>query len=92
MPKPATPERAAAERKAEEIFLQLLRKYVGQGKNASVNRGPTHAPSLFAGEREAKLAKVSKVHLQAAMGRLLDAGKIVSQPTPNGRAHRLQMP
>ena len=88
----STPERAAADRKAEEVFLQLLRKYVGQGKNASVNRGPTHAPSLFAGEKEAKLAKVGKVHLQAAMSRLLDAGKIVSQPTPNGRAHRLQMP
>ena len=87
-----TPEKAAADHKAEHVFLQLLRKYAGQGKNASVNRGPTHAPSLFADEKEAKLAKVGKAHLQGAMGRLLDTGKIVSQPTPNGRAHRLHLP
>lgn len=85
-----TPEKAAAEQNAEHVFLQLLDKFLARGVNISANAGPTYAPSKFADEREARVAKVSKAALKAAMGRLLDAGKIVSEPSRgDGRSHRL---
>jgi RecA-family ATPase len=84
-----TPARAAADQKAEHVFLQLLDKYLDRGTNVSSNNGPTHAPSKFCEEREAKTARVSKAALKAAMGRLLDGGRIVSETTRDGRAHRL---
>jgi RecA-family ATPase len=81
-----TPEKDAADRKAEQVFLQLLDKYVARGTNVSVNPGPTYAPAKFAEEREAKTAKVGKAALRAAMSRLLDAGRIQSEP--HGRSGR----
>jgi hypothetical protein len=71
-----TPERAAADQKADHVFLQLLDKFVARGANVSANAGPTYAPARFAEEREAKTAKVSKAALKGAMNRLLDAGRI----------------
>jgi RecA-family ATPase len=85
-----TPAKAAAEQKAEHVFLQLLDKYLARGMNISANTGPTYAPTKFAEEREAKTAKVSKAALKAAMSRLLDTEKITSEPTRNdSRSHRL---
>jgi RecA-family ATPase len=75
-----TPEKAAADQKAEHVFLQLLDKFLARGDNASANSGPSYAPAKFAEEREAKTAKVSKAALKAAMNRLLDAGRIESEP------------
>ena len=86
-----TPERAAADQKADHVFLQLLDKFVARGANVSANAGPTYAPARFAEEREAKTAKVSKAALKGAMNRLLDAGRIRSEPSGrgDGRSHRL---
>jgi RecA-family ATPase len=85
-----TPEKAAADQKAEHVFLQLLDKFAAQGVNVSANTGPTYAPAKFAEEREAKTAKVSKAALKAAMSRLFDAGRIRSEPhRADGRSHRL---
>jgi RecA-family ATPase len=85
-----TPERAAADQKAEHVFLQLLDKFAARGTNVSANTGNTYAPAKFAEEREAKTAKVSKAALKAAMNRLLDAGRVRSEPSRNdGRSHRL---
>ena len=86
-----TPEKAAADQKAEHVFLQLLDKFIARGANVSANAGPTYAPAKFAEEREAKTAKVSKAALKAAMNRLLDAGRIRSEPSGrgSGRSHRL---
>jgi RecA-family ATPase len=81
-----TPEKKAAERKAEQVFLQLLDKYTARGTNVSSNFSPNYAPAKFAEEREAKAAKVSKAMLRQAMASLLDAGKIVSEPL--GRSDR----
>jgi RecA-family ATPase len=85
---PPTPERAVADRKAEAVFLQLLDKFSGRGINVSANSGPTYAPAKFASEREAKLAKLSKAALKAAMDRLLDSGRVRSEAHDRDR-HRL---
>ena len=86
-----TPEKAAADQKADHVFLQLLDKFIARGANVSANAGPTYAPAKFAEEREAKTAKVSKAALKAAMNRLLDAGRIRGEPSGrgSGRSHRL---
>jgi RecA-family ATPase len=75
-----TAEKAAADQKAEHVFLQLLDKFTARGANVSANSGPTYAPAKFAEEREAKTAKVSKAALKAAMNRLLDSGRIRTEP------------
>ena len=81
-----TPEKAAADQKAEHVFLQLLDKFVARGVNVSASTGPAYAPAKFAEEREAKAAKVSKAALKNAMTRLLDAGRVQSEPY--GRSDR----
>ena len=83
-----TPEKIAAERKAEEIFLLLLGKFSARGINVSANSGPTYAPAKFATEREAQVAKVSKAALKGAMDRLLDADRIRAETHDRGR-HKL---
>jgi RecA-family ATPase len=85
-----TPEKVAAERKAEEIFLTLLRKFLARGINVSANSGPTYAPAKFATEREALAAKVSKVALKGAMDRLLDSNRIRTE-MHNRERHRLAL-
>lgn len=81
-----TPEKDAADRKAEQMFLHLLDKLMAQGINVTAAPGPTHAPAKFFKEQEAKDAKISKAALAAAMGRLFDAGRIRSEPY--GRSDR----
>jgi RecA-family ATPase len=83
-----TPEKVAAERKAEEVFLTLLDKFLARGINVSANSGPTYAPAKFATEREARAAKVSKAALKGAMDRLLDADRIRAEAYTRDR-HRL---
>jgi hypothetical protein len=75
-----TPEKTAADQKAEHVFLQLLDKCTERGANVSANSGPTYAPAKFAEEREATAARVSKAALKAAMGRLLDTSRIEAEP------------
>ena len=86
-----TPEKAAADQKAEHVFLQLLDKFSARHQRQRQLRA-NYAPAKFAEEREAKTAKVSKAALKAAMSRLLDTGRIRSEPSPgraDGRSHRL---
>jgi RecA-family ATPase len=86
-----TPEKDAADHKAEQMFLRLLDKLAAQGVNVNARPGPASAPARFAKEKEAKDAKVSKAALAAAMGRLFDKGRIRSEPYGRGDrdAHRL---
>jgi RecA-family ATPase len=79
-----TPEKVKIDRAAEFVFLSLLDKYLARGQNVSPNTGPNHAPSRFAEEQEAKVAKVPKAALRAAMNRLLDAGKIKIEASGKG--------
>jgi hypothetical protein len=70
-----SPERLEAERKAEHVFLEILRRRALAGRFVN-ERGPHSAPAEFAREREAKIAKVGKAALNDAMHRLFDKGKI----------------
>jgi RecA-family ATPase len=72
---PPSPQKLEAERKAEYVFLEVLRRLALAGRFVH-ERGPHSAPAEFAKEREAKMAKVGKAALHDAMRRLFDRGKI----------------
>jgi RecA-family ATPase len=72
---PPSPQKLEAERKAEHVFLEVLRRLALAGRFVH-ERGPHSAPAEFAKEREAKMAKVGKAALHDAMRRLFDRGKI----------------
>ncbi|MEJ2374501.1 MAG: hypothetical protein P8Y53_16000 [Pseudolabrys sp.] len=73
-------ERAVMERKVEDVFLTLLKRFNQQGRKVGDRKGPSYAPALFAAEREAKQAKVTKDDLADAMRRLFDTNKIKFEP------------
>jgi hypothetical protein len=84
-----TPEKAEAERKAEQMFLRLLDQCTAEGSNISARPGPNYAPARFAQAPAAKAAGVSKAALITAMQRLLDAKRIKAEPYGRGdRASR----
>jgi RecA-family ATPase len=88
---PPSPEKLEAERKAEHVFLEGLRRLFIAGRFLG-ERGANNAPHVLAKEREAKMAKVGKAALDAAMRRLFDQGKIRIEEylTDNrNRAHRI---
>lgn len=70
-----SPQRMEAERKAKYVFLETLRRLFTAGRFVG-ERGPNSAPAVFAKEREAQIAKVSKAALGHAMRQLFDEGKI----------------
>jgi RecA-family ATPase len=77
---PSDLEKAARDQKADEVFLETLNRLAAEGRN--VGHSPTasnYAPKTFAGEGEAKKAKLHKVDLEAAMRRLFEAKKIVAE-------------
>lgn len=70
----STLDRLAAEKRAEDVFLGLLRAFEQQGRNVSPNLGTSYAPARFA--EHPKAAGLSKREMAAAMQRLLDANSI----------------
>ena len=82
VPEPAegSLEKAAAELRAENLFLTLLNQFNGQSRNVSDKVGPSYAPALFAKELEAKTNKVGRDTLASAMARLFSAGKLHMEP------------
>jgi RecA-family ATPase len=86
---PSSMERAAADQKVEDLFLDLLDRHNRQGQPVSPH--PTspsnYAPTVFAKHREAK--GTGKTAFADAMQRLLDAGAIrieISGPPSKQRA------
>jgi hypothetical protein len=79
-PREGSLEKAAAERRAEELFLTLLDRFNRQGRNVSDKIGPSYAPALFTKEPEAKTNRVRKDTFASAMTRLFSAGKIHIEP------------
>jgi RecA-family ATPase len=73
-------DKVAAEAKAEDVFLALLKRFASTNRNASDRTGTTYAPALFVVEDEAKRAGLNKKNLEAAMRRLFQAGKIWNEP------------
>ena len=70
-------DKLAREAKAEEIFLDLLKRFTNEGRNVSHNpNSHTNAPATFAKETEAKKLQLKKGDLEGAMRRLFEAKKI----------------
>ena len=70
-------DKLAREAKADELFLDLLRRFADQGRNVSDKpTAPNYAPTAFADEADAKKLNQRKADFKAAMARLFSAGKI----------------
>jgi RecA-family ATPase len=70
-------DQVARKAKAEEVFLDILRRFSGQDRN--VSNKPTarnYAPTEFAGQKEAKEQRLRKSELEQAMWDLTSANKI----------------
>ncbi len=85
-------DKLAREAKADEMFLDLLRRFAGQGRNVSATpTAPNYAPTTFADDPDAKRLGFRKADLKDAMARLFSADKvhIESYGRPSRPATRL---
>jgi RecA-family ATPase len=70
-------DKIAREAKADELFLDLLRRFAGQGRNASDKpNSPNYAPNALADDPEAKKQGIRRADFKAAMSRLFSTDKI----------------
>jgi RecA-family ATPase len=70
-------DKVAHDTKADETFIDLLKRFAGEGRNVSHHTtSKTYAPTAFAKETEAKTHKLHKADFEDAMRRLLEAKKI----------------
>jgi RecA-family ATPase len=69
-------DKMAADAKADNVFVSILKKLTAQGRPCSPNPGPTYAPAVFAQEPAAKEIGIRKASLVSAMSRLLTANVI----------------
>jgi RecA-family ATPase len=88
----STFEKAAADAKADYVFLQLLRRYDEQGRDVGHKPSSSYAPALFVEEPEAKALKLRKSDVVAAMNRLFTTKKIkvVNRGRPSRPAYRIE--
>jgi RecA-family ATPase len=82
----SSPQRAAAEYQADEVFMRCLRVKASQGISVSPHPGRNYAPSIFEGMPEAK--GYSAKGLAAAMERALSAGRIIGQQIGSPARHK----
>jgi len=87
----ATFTRAEQEGRADEVFLELLRRFNAENRHVSNNLGPTYAPALFAREESARRAGLSSASLTGAMRRLFEAKKIFNEPHGNRSRERFHI-
>jgi hypothetical protein len=74
---PGSLEKLARQQKVDELFLTLLDRWIGQGRNVSDKKTANgYAPKRFADEPEAKTEKATKRELAEAMERLFRGGKL----------------
>jgi RecA-family ATPase len=70
-------DKLACEAKADETFLDLLKRFADEGRNVSHNvNAKTYAPTAFAAETEAQKHQLRKADFEAAMRRLFEAKRI----------------
>jgi RecA-family ATPase len=70
-------DQMARRAKAEEVFLNLLRRFSSQGRNVSDKPAArNYAPSEFAREKEAREFSLKKTELEQAMRDLFSADKL----------------
>jgi RecA-family ATPase len=74
-------DKLAAEQKTEHLFLALLDRFNGQGRNTCEKpNAPTYAPTMFTRESEAREMSIRKVDFEGAMRRLFAADRICLEP------------
>jgi RecA-family ATPase len=78
----ASPYRAAAESKVDDLFLQLLDKADAQGRAVRPNPGAGYAPSTFEDDPDA--AGIKSKAFAAAMDRLFKGDKIATKTNHRG--------
>jgi RecA-family ATPase len=70
-------EKLARETAADQLFLDLMQRFAGQGRNISDKpNAPTYAPNALAEDAEAKRLGLRRADFKAAMARLFSANKI----------------
>lgn len=87
-------EQRSVEKKADDLFVNLIRRYEKQGRNVSENKSaPNYAPTLFAQLPEVSAAGLKKKSLIESMERLLNTEPpritIVTEGPPSKRRSRL---
>jgi hypothetical protein len=83
-----SPEKAKAEKDAENLFTTLLARLTLQGRMVSDRASASYAPHIFWQEPEAKAAGIGKAALADAMRRLFHANRIRVEPAGKGGRHR----
>ena len=74
---PRNLDRLAAEQEAEHVFLNLLHRFRGQGRNLSEKpNANNYAPALLAKEKDARDLGIRKAAFEVAMRSLFAADKI----------------
>ena len=61
----------------DEFFVDMLTTYNRRKMNVTTSTGATYAPSVFSKEPAAKARKITRNMLIAAMGRVMDEGRVV---------------
>jgi len=70
-------DKASRTAKAEDVFMELLRRFSAAGRNVSENKSaPNYAPAKFEKEDEAKKFRLKKAALEQAMRDLFRIQKI----------------
>jgi RecA-family ATPase len=74
-------DKASRSAKAEEVFMDLLRRFGAEGRNVSENKNaPTYAPAKFEREEEAKKFRFKKAELEQAMRDLFRTQRLRVEP------------
>jgi RecA-family ATPase len=87
-------DKLARDARAEELFLDLLRRFSAQGRNVSEKSSSNnYAPTAFAEDSDAKKLNIRKSDLKTAMSRLFNADKIYVEAygRPSRPASRLSV-
>jgi RecA-family ATPase len=89
----ASLDKVAKEARANEVFVELVRRFTRENRNVSDKTGTNYAPALFAREEEAKQAALNSKAFEAAMRRLFKNGKIWNEPygRQSRGSHRLAL-
>jgi hypothetical protein len=73
-------DQAEHEAKADEIFLELLRRFTRENRFVGGKPSSNYAPALFAKEEEAKREIITSKMFEGAMRRLFKADMIWNEP------------
>ena len=90
-PRAGSLDQMAADKKIDDLFIDLLRRFTKEGRYVSDKRSPAYAPTLFTDEPEAKAAEATSKLLAEAMKRLFAAKKIRVQTEgpPSRRSNKI---